>query len=101
MLTEVLRKPCASEDSRNWACWNDVSLWMPMALQAPPHRKRLVLRDDALSFHVAMARLAINLRANMPRVIEVDVVGELVDSAPLDRNSFLPTIPHKLECRAF
>lgn len=96
MLAEVLRELYASEDPRNRACWNDIFLGMPMALQAPPHRKRFILRYDALNFHIPMARLAIDLRANVPRMIEVDIVGEFVNSAPLNGNSLFPAIPHKL-----
>ena len=67
---------------------------MPMTLQAPAHREGFLLVNHIHVVHLTVATHAADTPINVHRVIEISVIGYLVDFYPVDRIPALPTLPH-------
>ncbi len=70
-----------------------------VAVQTPRHRMRLSVVDDLHLIHLPVAAHAAHASVYMHRVMEIRIVGGLVDLHPLDGFAGLPRIPHQLEFR--
>ena len=66
-----------------------------MALNAPFHLQRGNLRDEWHLIDAAMARRAADALRDMDRVIEINVVRQVVDAVPVNRDARLPAIAHR------
>src|SRR6187431_2628602 len=62
-----------------------VRLWVAMAVQAPAHAERLVLIDLFHLIDPPVTAHAADAAGHVGAMVEVDVVGEVVDLHPLDR----------------
>ena len=67
-----------------------------VAVQTPRHRMRLRVVNDLHFIHLPVAAHAAHAPVYMHRVMEIGVVGGLVDLHPLDGFTGLPGIPHEL-----
>lgn len=72
-----------------------------MAPKAPTHRQRLRLHNLIHRFDVTVTRLARDTAPNVRTVIESNVIGQLVDTNPLDRTLLFKRLAHLLNERAF
>ena len=71
-----------------------------MALQAPFHLQRSVLPHQRHSIHRPVTRSATHALADMNAVIEVNVVGQIVDAGPHDGFAGAEALAHRLKRRA-
>ena len=67
---------------------------MPVAVQAPPHRKRFFLVNNVHVVDLTVATHATDAAINVYRMIEIREVRHLVNFYPVDRISALPTLSH-------
>src|SRR5436190_23612554 len=67
---------------RRWECW--VREVLPVAAHAPAHLERAELVDAVHVLHRAVALLAGEARAHVTLVVELHVVGQVVDLDPRD-----------------
>ena len=74
-----------------------VLLGRAMAIEAPGHLERRVLRHERHPVDAPVAGLAPDSLGDVDRVVEVDVVGQVVDLDPLDRSAGPPALPDRLE----
>ena len=68
---------------------------MTMALQAPTHGKGFLLVNHIHVVHLTVATHATDTPINVHRVIEISVIGYLVDFYPVDRIPALPAFPNR------
>src|SRR5471030_1070652 len=87
-----------AEDRRSRA---DVALRAAMAVEAPFHLQRLVLRHERHAIDLAVAGGAADALVHVDAVVEVDEVWQIMDARPLDRLAGPETLAHRLEERAF
>lgn len=78
----------------------DEALWLPMAVETPPHLERMDLPHERHEIDLAMAGRAADPFLHMDAVIEIDEIRQLVDSIPRNRHVGLEAHPDWLERRA-
>ena len=71
-----------------------------MAIQAPGHALWLVLVDDLHFIDGAVATVAAHATVHVNSVVEIGVVGNLVDANPVNGLTGLPTLTHRSQLRA-
>ena len=70
-----------------------------MAIETPGHALWLVLVDDLHFIDRAVAAVAAHATVHMHSVVEIGVVGNLVDADPVDWLAGFPTLAHGGEFR--
>ena len=59
-----------------------MALGMPVAIEAPTHAQRLVVRDDGHLVDLAVAAFASDSAFHVDGMIEIDVIRRLVNPLP-------------------
>ena len=80
----ILRLPLEVEDLIERA---QVLGWVAVTIQTPRHAVRFDVTDDTHLTNIAVAALAAHPTVDVHRVVEVNVIGSLVNSLPLHRQT--------------
>jgi len=78
-----------------------VRLWIAMTIQAPSHRLILSLMHYFHLIDSTMATHAGDPAIDVRRVIEIHVIGQAVNTNPIDRLTRPPALTKRLELRRF
>lgn len=76
-----------------------VWLWIAMAVNTPCHRLIFVLMDDFHLVDPSVTSHTRNTAGNVGGVIEIHVVGQPVDTNPIDRLTRPPAFMDRLQLR--
>ena len=69
-----------------YLCWRTQRIFgMPVAFQAPPHLQGLLFPGDRHLVDWTMTARTADSFLDMDTVIEINVIGQLMDSRPADR----------------
>lgn len=79
----------------------NVRLGVAMAVQAELHRQRFLLRDNFHFVDATMTRNTTDTAIDVNAVIEINKIGQVVNSLPQDRFLAFEAQPDRLEQRAF
>lgn len=77
--------------------WTDVFLGIAVTIQAPLHRQGLIAAHEWHLAYVTMATVTTNSLVDMNAVIEVDVVGQIVNSIPSQWSSTAETFADRFQ----
>src|SRR5262249_5813951 len=80
--------------------WTEVLVRLTMTIEAPAHAERRELVDLGLLIDAPVTGHASHAAGHVGAVVEVDVVGKVVDLLPLHRGARLPALADRLELRA-
>lgn len=72
-----------------------MALGMPVAIEAPTHAQRLVVRDDGHLVDLAVAAFASDSAFHVDGMIEIDVIRRLVNPLP---RYWIAALPARLHC---
>jgi hypothetical protein len=73
---------------------------MPVAIQTPPHAERLLVNHDWHLIHFAVTAHATDPAFDMDGMIEVNVIGRLMDPLPSNRVTTRPAHSHRFKLPA-
>ena len=76
--------------------WTEIRLWVAVTIKAPAHAQWLFLVNDFHLVDATVAAYTTNTSVKVSRVVEINVVGKVMNSDPLDRCIGFPALVERL-----